>query len=76
MSDDRFTADGYDELKKSKEYRAARAEVIAAVRARHAESLASAGILRRLVLRLRMQREIAQELDKLAPPDALYLQSK
>jgi hypothetical protein len=73
MSDDRFTADGYDELKKSKEYRAARDEVIAAVRARYTESLASAGILRRLVLRLRMQREIAQELDKLAPPDALYL---
>ena len=76
MSEDRFTADGYDELKKSKEYRAARDEVIASVRARYAEPLASAGVLRRLVLRLRMQREIALELDKLAPPDALYLQSR
>jgi hypothetical protein len=76
MSNDRFTAHGYEELKKSKEYRAARSEVIAAVQARHAESLASAGILRRLVLRLRMQREIAQELDKLAPPDALYLHNR
>ncbi len=76
MTDERFTADGYDELKKSKEYRAARDEVIASVRARYAEPLASAGILRRLVLRLRMQREIAQELDKLAPPDAIYIQSR
>ena len=76
MSDDRFTADGYDELKKSEGYRAARDEVIASVRARYARSLANAGVLRRLVLRLRMQREIAQELDKLAPPDALYLHNR
>ena len=59
----------------TQEYRTARAEVIAAVRARYAAPLASAGILGRLVLRFRMQREIAREVEKLAPPDALYLQS-
>lgn len=75
MADDRFIADGYERLAKSEGYRAAHAEVIAAVRARYAESLASAGAVRRLVLLFRMEREIGRELDKLAPPDALYLQS-
>lgn len=76
MSKERFIVDGREQLMKSKEYQAARADVIAAVRARYAEPLASAGILRGLVLRLRMKREIARELDQLAPPDALYLQSR
>ncbi len=75
MSDDRFVNDGYERLTKSKEFQAARAAVIASVRARYAEDLAGAGILRRLALHLRMRREIAQELEKLAPPDALYLRN-
>ena len=75
MSDERFVADGYERLTKSSEFRAARADVIAAVRARYAEPLAAAGILRRLALHLRMRREIAQELARLAPPDALYFRS-
>ena len=76
MSPERIVVHGREELMKSKEYRAARDEVIAAARARYAESLASAGFFRRLVLHSRMQREINRELDKLAPPGALYLQSK
>jgi hypothetical protein len=76
MSKERFMADGRERLESSEGYRAARAEIIATVRARYAESLAGAGILRRLVLRLRMEREIARELAKIAPPDALYLQSQ
>ena len=76
MPDERFIADGRERLMKSKEYQAAQAEVVAAVQARYAESLASAGVFRRLVLRLRMEREIAREVAKLAPRGALYLQSK
>ena len=75
MSDDRFVADGYERLTKSREFRAARSAVIASVQARYADQLSVAGIVGRLVLRLRMRREIAQELDKLAPPDALYFRS-
>jgi hypothetical protein len=75
MSDENFVADGHERLTKSSEFRAARAEVLAAVRARYAEQLAGAGILRRLAIHLRMRREIAQELDKLAPPDALYFRT-
>jgi len=76
MPDDRFIADGRERLMASKEYRAACAEVTAAIRARYAESLASAGVFRRLVLRFRMEREMAREVATLAPPGALYLQSK
>ena len=76
MSEERIVAHGREELMKSEGYRVARDEVIAAVRARYAEPLANAGFFRWLVLHLRMRREIARELDKLAPPDALYLQSR
>jgi len=75
MSDDRFVADGHERLTKSSEFRVARSAVIASVQARYADQLAAAGILRRLVLRLRMRREVAQELAKLAPPDALYFRT-
>lgn len=76
MPDERIIAEGYKQLTESKEFRAIRDEVIAAVRARYAGPLASAGIFGRLMLHLRMRREIARELDKLASPDALYLHSK
>ena len=72
MPDERFVADGHERLAESSEFRMARAAVITSVQARYAEQLAGAGIFRRLVLRLRLRREIAQELSKLAPPDALY----
>lgn len=75
MSDERFVADGHERLTKSSEFRATREAVIASVQARYAEQLAGAGILRRLVLRLRMRREITHELAKLAPPDALYFRN-
>jgi len=76
MPEERFIVDGQEQIEKSEGYRAARAEIIASVRSRYAESLASAGIFRRLLLRLRMQREINREVAKLAPPNALYLQSR
>jgi hypothetical protein len=76
MPEERFVDDGRERLMSTKEYSAARAEVIASVRARYAGPLASAGILGRLVLRFRMQREMAREIEKLAPRDALYLQSQ
>ncbi len=53
-----------------KEYRL---EVEAAVRARYADELAGARGLRRLLLRLRIRREIERRLDELAPGKALYL---
>jgi hypothetical protein len=49
-------------------------EVEETVRARYSERLADAGLLRRLCLSLRIRREIRQELERLAPPDAMFLQ--
>ena len=46
--------------------------VRAAVEANHASELAAAGFLRRLLLRHRIEREIQQELDRIAPIKALY----
>ena len=76
MPEERFMADGRERLMQSEGYRTARAEVIAAVQARYSEDLASAGVFRRLVLRLRMEREMVREVAKLAPREALYLRSK
>lgn len=76
MPEERFIDDGRERLMATQEYRAARAEAIAAVRARYAAPLASAGFFGRLVLRFRMEREIAREIEKLAPTGALYLQSR
>ena len=76
MSDERFVADGHERLTSSDEYKEARAAIVAAVQARYAEPLAGAGAFRRIVLLLRRRREISRELAKIAPPDALYLQSR
>lgn len=73
---ERFVADGQERLRRSSEYRAAREAVVAVVRARYAESLAGARMFGRIMLLLRMRREIAQEVAKLAPPDALYLRAQ
>lgn len=72
MSDDRFVIDGHERLTSTSEYQAASQQIIAEVRARYAEPLASTGIFGRLALRLRMRREIDRRLAELAPPDALY----
>jgi len=74
-SEERFVADGQQRLEASSGYREAHAAVVAAVRARYAEPLAGAGLLRRLALRTRMRREIAEELAKLAPSEAFYFRA-
>ena len=42
------------------------------VKQRYAPALASAGFLKRLLLRWRMRKEIAKRMQQLAPDDALY----
>jgi len=48
------------------------ARVREAVEANHASEFADAGFLRRLLLRHRMERQIRQELGRIAPRNALY----
>ena len=75
MPGERFIADGRRRLEESRTYRLARARAIAAVRARYAEPLGKAGVLQRLLLRLRMQLEISRELAKLTPRETLFVLS-
>ena len=49
------------------------AEIKRKVRAKYAQEMAEAGLLRRLRLRWKIRREIARELDRAAPRKALYL---
>lgn len=62
-----FVPDGYER---------ARAAAVGSIRrqveAEYAERLRYAGWLRRLLLRLEINREIERRLDRIAPPDALY----
>jgi hypothetical protein len=48
------------------------ARVRATVEANHALEFADAGLLRRLLLRRRIEKKIQQELDRIAPRKALY----
>jgi hypothetical protein len=48
------------------------ARVRATVETNHASDFADAGLLRRLLLRHRIEREIQEELDRIAPREALY----
>lgn len=73
--EERFIADGRQRLEESSGCREAHAAAVAAVRARYAEPLARAGFLRRIALRMRMRREIAEEVAKLAPPEAFYFRA-
>jgi len=46
--------------------------ICAEIKKRYADHLARAGFFRKIILRYRMSREIKKEIEKLAPPDALY----
>lgn len=47
-------------------------EIRSRVRAKYAEEMAAASLLRRWLLRLKIRREIGKELDRIAPRDGLY----
>jgi hypothetical protein len=59
-------------LGRSQAIAACEARVRETVAANHASEFADAGFLRRLLLRHRMERKIRQELDRMAPRNALY----
>ncbi len=67
MSHHSFVSWGRDQLIAAYE-----ARVRATVEAKHASEFAAAGLLHRLLLRHRIEREIQQELARIAPTKALY----
>lgn len=68
-----IVADGHDRLRDSHEYREAVERITREVEGRFQSEMAKAPFWRRLWLRHRIRRTIRAELDKLFPPDALYL---
>lgn len=67
-TDQEFVADGRKRLRETM-YDEVRIEV----EREFGEQLTSAGWFRRLFVRIEMRREIDRRLDRIAPPDALYL---
>ena len=66
-SKSRFFADGRAGI-----VRGERRRVEDEVRAKYATDLARASVLRRLLIRYRIHREVGRRLDEIAPRDALY----
>jgi hypothetical protein len=69
---ERFVADGDERLASSHGYQEAAAAARKRVYAKLASQIAAAGPLRRLWLCYLRHRELSRELDRLAPPEALY----
>ena len=57
-------------------FKVALARIQREVRARYADQWASAGLVERLRLRLRIWREIRRELERIAPQGGLYLRGR
>lgn len=73
MSPDRFLADGRDRLLNDPAVRAQLEAAATEIEARYAPMLRQASFLERFVLRHRMQAEVRQVVERLAPSDALYV---
>ncbi len=69
--DSHFIADGYERAREASFDR-----IRVQVEAEYAERLRAANWARRLLLKAEMRREIERRLDRIAPPDALYLHDK
>jgi hypothetical protein len=62
-----FVADGYDRA-----YAALEPAIQAKIRAEYASRIKNASFLRRLILKIKLHREIRTRIHTQAPPDALY----
>jgi hypothetical protein len=67
-----FTADGLSRGRRSPEYRQARREVIARVKAEFAPRFAEAGLLGKPIVWVKRRRQLERELEDLAPRRAFY----
>jgi hypothetical protein len=67
-----FLADGFTRARRSPEYRQARREVIARVKAEFAPRFAEAGLLGKPIVWVKRRRRLEREIDDLAPRRAFY----
>jgi len=65
-----FVEDGQNRLLKASKEKIA--EIEKRIRARYAEALATAGFMDRMKIEAAIRRELKAEVEKIAPPDALY----
>jgi len=73
MNKDRIVADGQQRIQKTEEYQRKASEIRASIQEKYRTEMAQSRFFKRLVLSLRMQREIHREIQELAPNRALYL---
>ena len=67
-----FVPNGRWRVFATEEYQRKHDEVRASVTAKYHDEYAQSHFLKRLLIRMRIEREIKHELEKLAPPDAMY----
>lgn len=72
---DRIVADGRQRLRDTSWWRSEERKIREAVSRKYEPELATAGLVRRAIARVRMWREIRQKTDALAPEGALYLRA-
>ncbi|MDP8950883.1 MAG: hypothetical protein M3N18_01370 [Actinomycetota bacterium] len=71
-----IVTDGRERLLEDPRHGPKEREVREAVTRRYEPELATAGLLGSLILHAKMRREVRQEVEALAPRDALYLQAR
>jgi len=71
---DRIIENGRERLLQAPEVQEKIAAVRREVEAQYTERYATAGCIKRRILRWKMEREIARRIEQIAPSDALYLQ--
>jgi hypothetical protein len=57
----------------TRQYEATRKRLLSAARLRHVEELKSGSLLKRIRIKLAIEREVQTELEKIFPPSALYV---
>ncbi|MDD2708768.1 MAG: hypothetical protein PHV34_12355 [Verrucomicrobiae bacterium] len=67
-----FTEDGCRVLRRSPEFQKTKDEIIAAAKEKYRPLILQAGLAGKTLLCIKMWREIRREINKVAPPDALY----
>ena len=73
MNKDKIVADGQQRIQQTEEYRRKVGEIRTSIQEKYRVEMARSGFFKRVILQLKVQREIYREIQELAPDRALYL---
>ena len=73
MNKDKIVADGQQRIQKTEEYQRKASEIRTSIKEKYRTEIAQSSFFKRVILSLKMQREIRREIQELAPDRALYL---